>query len=90
MITMGKDPDAVLDYEWDWTTWLNGDVIAGTPDVEVVFGDVVVGSSTNTPDKVIAWISGGTDKSVSVVKCHIETVAGREQDRSIMFVIGEE
>ena len=52
-----KDPNAVLDYRWDWTQWLAvGDTIS-TADVSIADGDVVINSESNTTTAVTAWIS---------------------------------
>ena len=87
-----KDKDAVLDYQLDWTAYLaDGDTIdtaewavVGTdPDLTV---DLDIATATATT----VWLSGGiATESPYVVTCHIETVQGRADDRSIQIKIGE-
>lgn len=81
------DPQAVLDYTWDWTGWL------GT-----TTGDTITSAAINAPvglnidtftiasPYVTAWISGGTIGTVYRVTCHIITAQGREDDWTLTFV----
>ena len=76
-----KDPDAVLDYQWQWASWLaTGDAI----DTATVTADtgLVVDSSTATSDTVTAWLSGGTAGENYRVTCRITTDGGRIDDRT--------
>ena len=79
-----KDPDALLDYVWDWTDWLEDDTIQAYsfPDLPSDF--------TNEDDSevngiVTLWLSGGVDQKAYVVTCRIQTVGGRADDRSMIF-----
>lgn len=79
------DPQAVLDYRWDWSAWLDdGDTISGKT-VTVASGDVTVNQGTiaSTGTTVTAWISGGTPGTAAQVVCHITTVGGRQDDRTL-------
>ena len=82
-----KDPNAVLDYSWDWTAWLDtGETITShtlIPTGVTVESSAVVGSS------VVAWISGGTAKSTASVTCRITTSDGRTDDRTMTLWIQE-
>lgn len=76
-----KDPDAVLDYELDWSEWLDTDTIASsswTADT-----GITIDSDTNTTTTATVWVSGGTVGERYEVTNHIVTTAGREDDRSI-------
>ena len=75
-----KDPDAVLDYEFDWSAWLGTDTIA-THTVTATAG-LTVDSTEATTTTVTMWLSGGTDGASYAVTCHIVTAAGREDDRT--------
>ena len=75
-----KDPDAVLDYEFDWSAWLGTDTIA-THTVTAPAG-LTVDSTEATTTTVTMWLSGGTDGASYAVTCHIVTAAGREDDRT--------
>lgn len=78
-----KDPQAVLDYTFDWTTWLNGDVIAGVPVVTVQTG-LMLNSQTNSTTRVTVWLSGGTAGTSYTVACRIMTAAGRTDERTVL------
>lgn len=80
------DPDAVLDFQFDWSEWLSdGEIITAHT---VTTGDTItVDSSTHTDTTVTAWVSGGSDKSSATLTCHVLTTAGRQDDRSIRLLI---
>lgn len=88
-----KDPDAVLDYLFDWKASTNGN---GTTDwlatSETIIDHTVTASSgltvdssatANTATSVQAWLSGGTAGNSYTVRCHIQTSANREDDRTM-------
>jgi hypothetical protein len=84
-----KDPNARLDYTWDWTEWLLGsDTITDatftivTDDGSLVLGPPVIGTGT-----VVVMISGGTLGKTYLVTGHIVTSEGREDDRSRRLAI---
>lgn len=85
--TIVKDPDAVLDYTFDWTAWLDdvADSIA-TRQVIVPTG-ITLNSSAIAGKKVIAWIAGGTAGQKYQVTCRITTAGGRTDDRSIFIKV---
>lgn len=77
-----KDPNAVLDYQWDWSDWLDeGETI--TVAVITVPAGLTLDSQVDTGATVTAWLSGGTAGDGYRIICHIETSEGREDDRSI-------
>jgi hypothetical protein len=79
-----KDPDAVLDYQVDWSSWLNGDTIS-TSSWTVPQGLSKESDSKSTTATTV-WLSGGVaGQSYSVVN-HIVTAAGREEDRTIKIM----
>ena len=92
------DPNAVLDYRWDWapatngtgrTDWLEaGETITATT-VTGTGCTVDSSSITDAGTSVTAWISGGTVGAQASVTCHITTSAGREDDRTIRLRIAE-
>jgi hypothetical protein len=85
MSTFIKDPDAVLDYVFDWSSWLGTDTIsvsAWTAD-----SGLTVDSSTNTTTTATVWLSGGTAGEVYEVVNHITTAAGREDDRTMKIKV---
>ncbi len=86
-----KDPNALLDYTWDWGPWLAkvGDAIASYEVAIDVAPDssLVVDSHARDAGVVTAWLRGGTVGQVYVVRCRITTNAGRTDDRSFMVEI---
>jgi len=83
-----KDPDAVLDYMFDWTDWLaSGEtIISHTITAET---GIVVDSSTESAGKVTVWLSGGTAGENYKVACLIVTSAGRTDERTIWIKVVE-
>lgn len=83
--TFVKDPEAVLDYEWNWAEWLGNDTISS----HTITNDegITLGSHTATTTAVTAWFSGGTAGINYSATCHIVTAAGRKDDRTITFVM---
>lgn len=79
-----KDPDAVLDYLFNWTSFLGGDTISS---YTVVASGLTIDSSSNTTTDVTVWLSGGTVYQKATVTCHIVTAGGREEDRTMHFTI---
>lgn len=81
-----KDPDAKLDYTFDWSAYLSpvGDSIAL---VSFIGDGVTIASQTNTASTATAWVSGGTLGSTHTVTCRITTNGGRIDDRTIYIKI---
>jgi hypothetical protein len=78
-----KDPQDVLDYGCDFSTWLGVDTI--TASAWTVPSGITADSDTNTTTATTIWLSGGTlGESYRLVN-HITTAAGRETDRSIVI-----
>ena len=88
-----KDPDAVLDYKYDWAAltngsgsedWLQDGETISTHTVTVATG-LTKDSSTLADDdtSVIVWLSGGTVNARYAVTCQIVTTAGRTDERTI-------
>ena len=74
-----KDPQAVLDYTFDWADWLpSGDTISSVA-WEVSPG-VTIASVSNTTTTATIWLSGGTEGQKASVRCRITTAAGRVED----------
>lgn len=87
MVSYTKDPDAVLDYGWDWSTWLDGDTItASTWEADT---GVTIASDTFAATSTTVWLSGGTAGTRYKLTNHITTAAGREDDRSLYIVARE-
>lgn len=83
-----KDPDAVLDYQLDWSEWLaTGDTISAS--AWVVPTGLTLDSDSNTTTKATAVLSGGDLGVTYIVTNRITTVNGLITDRSIEITIAE-
>lgn len=83
-----KDPDAVLDWVWDWNEWLDeGETI--TTSSFIVSVGITVDIESNTTKTATVWLSGGTSGQVYQVTNRIVTSSGRTDDRSITIRVTE-
>lgn len=82
-----KDPDAVLDYQFDWTAWLDGDTISSSS--WVVPAGLTNDADVNTTATATVWLSGGTAGSAYDVVNRIVTAGGRTEDRTLRIVCKE-
>jgi hypothetical protein len=83
-----KDPDAVLDYQLDWSDWLpDGDTIATS--VWSVPVGLTEDSDTNTTTTATVWLSGGTAGTEYQVANTITTADGRTDERTIKIKVVE-
>jgi hypothetical protein len=83
---MIKDPQAVLDYLFDWSEWLaTGETI--TSHVITTSGTIDVESSTHTSTTVVVWLGGGVADTDVGVLCHITTSQGRQDERTRTITI---
>ena len=80
-----KDPDAVLDYEFDWSAWLTGGETISSHTITVT--GVTLDSSTTSTSSVVAWVSGGVLGEMVKIECEIVTSAGRTDERTIQLFI---
>lgn len=78
-----KDPDEVLDYQFDWTARLvTGELISAST-FTVPQGTVVMDSDSFTPQGVATvWLSGGAAGELCLINNHITTTLGREYDET--------
>ena len=82
-----KDPDEILDYTFDWSTWLGADTIAS--DVVTVDAGLTKDSDSNTTTAVTVWLSGGTAGTAYKVSSKVTTAAGRTAERTIIITVKE-
>lgn len=84
-----KDPDATLDYTFDWSDWLDEGETITTSDVTV--SGVVLESAALAGAFVTAWVSGGTAEQRASVTCKVTTsnVPPRIDQRTIYLLIAE-
>ena len=89
LVTFLKDPDALLDYTIDWTTWLDGDTI-DTSNWTLPSGITEDSSGMDgTSSKATVWLSGGDAGTVYTVVNTIVTAAGRTDERSLDIKVAE-
>lgn len=87
-IRVNKDPDSVLDWQWDYTDWLStGDTVSSIV-VEVPAG-ITKDSDTNDTTSATVWLSGGTAGNTYGVTVRATTAQGRTVDRTVNFVVAE-
>ena len=85
-----KDPNAVLDYTWYWTEYLDAVVDTISTFTITTDGGVVVASSALVGTKQVrAFISGGVIGTPAKATCRITTnsTPPRVDDRTIYFNI---
>jgi len=86
-----KDPDARLDYTWDWTDWLIGADTISTVTLAYIPNDASL--TIETPviagGTAIVMISGGNLGKTYAVTAHLVTSEGREDDRTRLIRICE-
>ena len=88
-MALTKDPDAVLDYTFDWSDWLaEGETIL-THEAVIEDGDAVIDSTSQTASIVVVWLSGGTLGTNTHIRCRVTTTDGRIDDRTIVVLIRE-
>lgn len=83
-----QDPDAVLDYQVNWSSWLVGDTISTS--TFVADTGLTVGATSHTTTTATVWISDGSLNGKYKVVNHITTDGGRENDHTIYFRIREQ
>jgi hypothetical protein len=83
-----KDPDATTDFQFNWSSWLDGDEIDST-DFLLPDGLTEV-SSSNTTTTATVFVSGGRRGGVYRITNRISTVGGRTQDKTIYIRIADQ
>lgn len=87
-----KDPQARLDYGWNWAEWLaEGETIeTSTWTISTITGDaapleldVANGGATHDDTTTTVWLKGGTLGKRYTAVNHIATSQGREDDRTL-------
>lgn len=87
--TIEKDPDAVLDYSFDFGPWLTPLSDAIQSAVFILDSPLVNETEAVAATTAVVWVSGGVAGQTHRVTCRITTVAGRIDDRSVFLKIRE-
>ena len=88
--TFLKDPNAQLDYKFDWSNWLDTSETIQSYTLTVPSGLTKVDES-NDDTTVTVWLSGGTAGQTYEVVCRITTNTNpqRTEDRTMTFRVVE-
>lgn len=92
MTFYAKDPDSTVDYSFDWAAWLtSGEAItaASWTVAPLDSGAPNLGSQISAGTVQGIYVSGGVVGNRYRLTCHIETDAGRTDDRSLSLRIME-
>jgi hypothetical protein len=82
-----KDPAAVLDYKFDWSSWLEAGETISTRTVTAGAGLTKDSDSiTDAGESVTVWLSGGTAGQFYTVVCRIVTSLARTDERSLVIL----
>jgi len=82
-----KDPQAVLDYQLNWSNWLTGDTIAASTITPAA--GLTLDSEANTTTTQTAWLSGGAAGVTYDVVFEITTDGGRTDQRTLAVIVME-
>lgn len=95
MANFTKDPDALLDYKFNWQDWLNtGDTIieaTAFPGGSYTNpGDIrVAANSVSASVSHVVWLSAGNVGEEYIITSRITTAQGRRNDQSLTVSIEE-
>ena len=82
MSTFIKDPQAVLDYQNDWSSWLDDSDTIATSAWAASVG-ITIDSESNTDTTATVWLSGGIAGEFYRVTNTITTAGDRTDERTI-------
>ena len=80
MTTYMHDPDAVLDYQIDWSAWLAESETITSYTITAT-GTVTIDSDSDDGTSVTVWLSGAAAGRLKVA-CRITTNQGRTDERT--------
>jgi hypothetical protein len=86
--TFTKDPEAVLDYAVDWSSWLQAGETISSYTVTVPTG-ITLDSDHESAGIVTAWLSGGTAGATYAIEVKITTSLGRTDERTFRIQVAE-
>lgn len=82
-----KDPDEVLDYDFNWSDWLGSDtIVSSTWEVDA---GITKDSEENTTTIAKIWVSGGTAGAAYLLKNTIVTDGDRTSERTAKLKVKE-
>ena len=80
-----KDPEAILDYSFDWEQWLDGDTLSTS--TWAADSGITIDSSSRTSTVSTVWLSGGTNKLDYEITNTITTATGRTDERTFTIKV---
>ena len=95
-LILQKDPDATLDYPFDWkaktngtgrTDWLESGETISSYVVTATGLTKVSESLANTNTRVVPFISGGVAGTTYTISCRITTNFNRIDERSVQIYV---
>jgi hypothetical protein len=90
-VTFTKDPDATLDYAWDFTDLVDAsDVISAVEFTPEEGSGITVGTQNLNGAIATAFLSGGVVDNTWGVTCRYTTAGGRVNDRTYYFAIKQQ
>jgi hypothetical protein len=85
-----KDPNATLDYGFDWSQWLdNGETISDYVIDTSPCGIVNLYSTSTITGSVVAWLTSGCVGTRYSIACKMTTSASRVDERTIKIDVKE-
>ena len=81
-----KDPDATLDFSFDWSDWLESSETISSYTVTVDSG-ITKDSDSQASGIVTVWLKGGTAGQSYSVACKITTSDSRIDERTIEIFV---
>lgn len=82
-----KDPDAVLDYAVDWSTWLASAETISTYAVSANSTLITIATAAQSSGVVTTWLSGGYAGSDYTVSIKVVTSSCRTDERSFLVKV---
>ena len=82
MADFTKDPDDVLDYAFDWSSWLATNETISTS-TWILSPGITQNSATNTNTVATVWLSSGVAGTPYSVTNRVVTNQGRTVDRTM-------
>lgn len=80
------DPDAVLDFAIDWSTWLaDGESISA---VDWTVTGATKGTTSVANGVAVVWLSAPTGTEISAA-CKVTTDSGRIDERTLLITVAE-
>ena len=77
-----KDPDEILDYQFNWTDRMAASETITTSNMTRVSGTVTLASNSIATPITTVWLSGGAAGEVAIITNRIVTNQGRTYEES--------